>query len=131
MNDLLQSKTHLKISPQLVGVPVKIDAGRVVVELLTTECMSADDMGLVHGGFIFGLADYAAMLAVNEETVVLGAAETRFLAPVKVGDTAVATAVMLESEKNKFQVECMVKVADKVVFQGLFTCFVLKKHVLS
>lgn len=127
----LQAKTHLKISPQLVGVPVDIQENRAVVELLTTESMSADEMGLVHGGFIFGLADYAAMLAVNEETVVLGAAESRFLAPVKVCDTAIATAIVVETEKSKYQVECMVKVLDKIVFQGVFTCFVLKQHVLS
>jgi acyl-coenzyme A thioesterase PaaI-like protein len=44
--------------------------------------MAADQRGLVHGGFTFGLADYAAMVAVNDPNVVLGAAEVRFLAPV-------------------------------------------------
>lgn len=32
--------------------------------------MAADEYRLVHGGFIFGLADYAVMLAINEPTVV-------------------------------------------------------------
>jgi acyl-coenzyme A thioesterase PaaI-like protein len=48
--------------------------------------MVVDAHGLVHGGFVFGLADYAAMLAVNDPNVVLGAAEARFLKPVRRGD---------------------------------------------
>jgi acyl-coenzyme A thioesterase PaaI-like protein len=48
--------------------------------------MAVDDRGLVHGGFVFGLADHAAMLAVNDPNVVLGAASTRFLKPVRVGE---------------------------------------------
>nr|WP_320115582.1 hotdog domain-containing protein [uncultured Desulfuromonas sp.] len=131
MTGSLLPTTHQCISPSLVGAPLVLEPGKAVVELVTIESMVADPQGLVHGGFIFGLADYAAMLAVNEPTVVLGAAQTRFLAPVSVGDTATATAVVVSSEKNRYQVECMVKVGDKAVFSGEFTCFVLEKHVLS
>lgn len=45
----------------------------------------------------FGLADYAAMLAVNEPTVVLGKAEVRFLKPVKVGERLLARTRILEN----------------------------------
>ncbi|EAT16261.1 hotdog domain-containing protein [Desulfuromonas acetoxidans] len=131
MTGSLLPTTHQCISPSLVGAPLALEPGKAVVELVTIESMVADPHGLVHGGFIFGLADYAAMLAVNEPTVVLGAAQTRFLAPVSAGETATATAVVISSEKNRYQVECMVKVADKAVFSGEFTCFVLEKHVLS
>jgi len=44
--------------------------------------MAADARGLVHGGFTFGLADYAAMLAVNEPTVVLASAQTKLITPL-------------------------------------------------
>lgn len=131
MSESLLPSTHQCISPSLVGSPVHLESGKAVVELATIESMVADPHGLVHGGFIFGLADYAAMLAVNEPTVVLGAAQTRFLAPVSVGELAVATAVVVGSEKNRYTVECMVKVGEKAVFSGEFTCFVLQKHVLS
>jgi acyl-coenzyme A thioesterase PaaI-like protein len=47
--------------------------------------MAVNEKGLVHGGFILGLADHAAMLAVNHPDVVLGGAECNFLAPVKGG----------------------------------------------
>ena len=81
----MKPNTHLSISRDLVGAPESVSDGEATATLATTPCMAADDRGLVHGGFVFGLADYAAMLAVNDPHVVLGAAETRFTAPVRVG----------------------------------------------
>ena len=65
-------KTHNKISQNLCGTPMKVEDGYCLVELNTSECMVADGAGLVHGGFIFGAADYAAMLVINHPNVVLG-----------------------------------------------------------
>lgn len=127
----ISSNTHLSISAELVGEIQQLQQGQSVVKLVTLPSMIADDFGLVHGGFIFGLADYAAMLAVNEPTVVLGAADSRFIAPVKVGDAPIATAIVIEQKGKKYSVECMVKVDDKPVYSGVFTCFVVDKHVLS
>lgn len=125
------SNTHLSISSELVGEIQQLQEGQSVVKLVTLPAMVADEYGLVHGGFIFGLADYAAMLAVNEPTVVLGSADSRFIAPVKVGAVAIATAIVTEHKGKKYTVECMVKVDDKPVYSGVFTCFVVDKHVLS
>ncbi|OQY19894.1 MAG: thioesterase [Desulfobacteraceae bacterium 4572_35.1] len=127
----LTADTHKNISPELVGKIDSLEHGKAVVNLPTVQEMVADEYGLIHGGFIFGLADYAAMLAVNEPTVVLGSAETSFLAPVKVKDVAQATAIVVKESGKKREVECMVKVGNKIVFKGLFTCFVVEKHVLS
>jgi acyl-coenzyme A thioesterase PaaI-like protein len=66
--------------------------------------MAADDRGLVHGGFVFGLADHAAMLAVNDPFVVLGSAEVRFLRPVVVGERLVAEARVGEVAGRKSRV---------------------------
>ena len=46
-------------------------------------------------------ADYAAMLAVNDPFVVLGAAQTRFLAPVAVGERVIARAFREQHEGRK------------------------------
>ncbi len=93
--------------------------------------MSVDQTGLVHGGFIFGLADHAAMIAVNHPNVVLGAAEVRFLKPVKAGETVVAKAKVEEKEGKKNSVTVSVSRGEEIVFEGMFTCFVLEKHVLG
>lgn len=97
---------------------------------MTRPEMVADDRGLVHGGFTFGLADYAAMLAVNDPHVVLGAAEVRFLAPVTFGETLLARAEIVEGSGKKRIVKCTVS-TDRPVFEGTFSCFVLTGHVLD
>ena len=79
----MEARTHLDADPRLCGRPLDLAEGRAQVALDTIDSMVVDRQGLVHGGFVFGLADYAAMLAVNDPNVVLGAAATRFLKPVK------------------------------------------------
>jgi len=124
-------KTHEKIDQRLCGVPVQTADGCSTVTMETSADMAVDDPGLVHGGFIFGLADHAAMIAVNDPFVVLGGAETRFLKPVKVGDTVMASARTEAVQGKKHIVAVDVSRGDDRVFQGTFTCFVLEKHVLD
>ena len=123
--------THLRIDPALVGAPVLLSEGRATARLVTTSAMVTDERGLVHGGFVFGLADYAAMLAVNDPLVVLGSAEARFLAPVRVGDIVDADAERLEIKARKHAVRVTVRVGTRAVFEGVFTAFVLDSHVLD
>ncbi len=114
-----------------MGVVERLAEGTATVGLTGQERMAADDRGLVHGGFTFGLADYAAMLAVNDPNVVLGGADCRFLAPVAVGQRMTAVAVVDEVKGRKRGVEVTVTVGDRKVFTGRFTCFVLDQHVLD
>jgi acyl-coenzyme A thioesterase PaaI-like protein len=127
----MNSTTHLAIDPRLVGEPVQLGPGVALARLVTSPEMAADGAGLVHGGFVFGLADYAAMLAVNHPHVVLGGAEVRFLAPVRCGDLLEAHAEVTGEAGKKRTVHCRVTRAGTDVFSGHFTCFVLDRHVLA
>lgn len=128
---MTEANTHLGISSELCGHVVSLAEGTATVRLVTTDVMRADAQGLVHGGFVFGLADYAAMLAVNDPNVVLGSAATRFLAPVKVGDEVSATATVRESKGKKRLIEVVARVADRDIMSGTLTAFVLEAHVLG
>jgi acyl-coenzyme A thioesterase PaaI-like protein len=127
----LAPTTHLAIDRRLCGEVVGLTPGGARVALVARPEMAADESGLVHGGFVFGLADYAAMLAVNHPNVVLGAAEARFLAPVAVGERLVATAAVEAEEGRRRRVRVGVRRGDAEVFAGLFTCHVLAAHVLG
>ena len=127
----MEIRTHQDISAELCGVPVELAAGRCVLRMRTLPVMRADEAGLVHGGFVFGMADYAAMLAVNHPFVVLGAAESSFLKQVAVGDELEAVAEIKEESGRKRKVEVLVCRAGVTVMRVLFTCFVLDKHVLA
>lgn len=124
-------KTHEHIDRSLCGTPVAVEEGCSEVRLECAPCMAADASGLVHGGFIFGLADYAAMLAVNHPNVVLGGAKTRFLKPSRVGDVLVAKAQDQTPQEGKHMVKVDVTCGEDVVFTGTFTCFVTREHVLA
>ncbi len=128
----MEQRTHRLTKERLVGRPVRIEPGKAEVELLTTEEMAVDEYGLVHGGFTFGLADYAAMLAVNEPTVVLGKAEVKFLKPVRAGGKLIAQAEIKEDLGRKKMVDVNVfNERNEKVFEGTFHCYVLEKHVLG
>ncbi|ASJ14681.1 PaaI family thioesterase [Thermococcus radiotolerans] len=128
----MEQRTHRLTSERLVGKPVKIEKDYAEVLLETTKEMAVDEYGLVHGGFTFGLADYAAMLAVNEPTVVLGKAEVKFLKPVKTGERLLARARIEEDLGRKKIVKAEVfNERDETVFEGIFHCYVLEKHVLE
>jgi acyl-coenzyme A thioesterase PaaI-like protein len=123
--------THLAISQRLCGEPVSLSEGEASARFVAVEEMAADARGLVHGGFVFGLADYAAMLAVNDPFVVLGSAEMRFTAPVSVGDEVLASAKVIETKGKKRVIEVSAKVGEREVLAGTLTAFVLDAHVLG
>lgn len=123
--------THGQIDRTLCGKPVSVEDGSSLVELVTTPQMAADESGLVHGGFIFSAADYAAMIAVNHPHVVLGASDVKFLKPVRVGEPLLVQARVQEIKGKKYWVSVSVTKGGEEVFQGMFTCFVLDKHVLE
>jgi acyl-coenzyme A thioesterase PaaI-like protein len=155
------ANTHRALSARLCGTPLLLAKGAAEVELETIDEMRADESGLVHGGFVFGLADHAAMLAINEPNVVLGSAEVRFLAPVRVGERLTATARLLALEGKRHRVEVHVNASshargasappgggavdasaggaaitpegrrEERVFEGTFVCFVPAQHVLA
>jgi uncharacterized protein (TIGR00369 family) len=125
-------KTHQKATMSLLGKPIHIeDDAKAIVELTTSDEMSVDEQGLIHGGFTFSLADYAAMLAVNDPNVVLGASNVKFLAPVKIGDTMKAVAVVEKIIGKKRVVLVEVFVGETRVLSGEMQCYVLSKHVLE
>lgn len=126
-------KTHLFISKDLVGEVKWIEGGKASrVDVKMNDHMKADSRGLVHGGFTFGLADYAAMVAVNDPWVVLLSSTVKFLKPVTVGDHLTAEARITHTEGKKRKVWCDVFDQDREkVFEGEFLCYVPNQHVLD
>ena len=127
----MKPNTHLSIDRRLCGEPLELGEGTARVTLFALPEMAADDRGLVHGGFVFGLADYAAMLAVNHPHVVLAGAEVRFLKPVVVGEQLIAEAWVEEGEGRKSRVRVEVVRDGDTVMSGEFRCVTLAQHVLG
>ncbi len=124
-------RTHEKIKEELCGEIIKMEEGYVELRLVTIEDMLADELGLIHGGFIFGAADYAAMLAVNERNVVLVASDCQFLSPVKLHDEVNVIARVRHKEGRKRNVHVEAYVLDIKVFEGEFKTVITEKHILK
>lgn len=121
----------MEADPSLCGRVAELAEGSAVVVLETSDAMVVDAQRLVHGGFVFGVADYAAMLAVNDPNVVLGSAHTRFLRPVRGGASVIARAKVTATNDRKHEVEVEASVGSERVFEGTFVCFVPEQHVLE
>ena len=123
--------THERINQHLCGEIVLIEDGYVELLFITQPEMLADDIGLIHGGFIFNSADYAAMLAVNQHNVVLVASDCQFLSPVKFHDEVKFIAKVRHKEGRKRNVHVTGYVLDIKVFEGEFKTVVTDRHVLK
>lgn len=130
-NNTIQN-THLLASEELIGKVIDIKENTAKVTLKITQKMVVDSYGLAHGSFVFGLADYAAMVAINQPTVVLGKAESKFIKPVILNDEVTAIATITEQNGKKITVSTVVNnTKNEIVFEGIFICFVLEKHILE
>lgn len=126
-----EPRTHRRMDTTLSGRPVALADGRAVLEMSTTEAMRADERGLVHGGFVFSMADHAAMLAIDHPNVVIGKAEVKFLRPVRVGESLRAVAELDRVEGKKQVVRVVVERGGEEVLEGELTCFSPDRHVLD
>ena len=122
--------THIKIDTNFSGEIVTMNPGYAKVVLDTIEVMRADEIGMVHGGFIFSAADFAAMAAVNEPNVVLASCTCLFLSPVRVGDQVTFIAEGHQKEGKKRTVQVKGYVYDIKVFEGEFKTIITDRHVL-
>lgn len=122
--------THKKIDTVCSGRVIVLKSGYARVALETTDMMCADETGLVHGGFIFSAADFAAMAAVNEPNVVLASCNCFFMAPARVGDVVVFEATDQQKEGRKRMVSVSGFVGETKVFEGEFKTVVTDRHVL-
>ena len=130
-NSQVIEKTHQKINRDLCGEIEKMDVGYVESKLTTTVDMVADNMDLIHGGFIFSAADYAAMLAVNKRNVILVACDAQFLSPAKLGDIIIIKATLRHKEGSKRNVNVTAFVGDIKIFEAEFKTVITERHVLK
>jgi len=122
--------THLKLDNTINGKVIELSKDYAKIEQITKDFMVADEVGLVHGGFTFCAADFCAMAVVNDPNVVLAKSETKFLAPIKLGDSVIFEGNLIENEGRKSTIEVIATVGENIVFKGTFYTITLEKHIL-
>lgn len=129
LNDDL--KTHLKIKSSLIGNLTELSKNSAKVVLQTTNEMSVDELGLIHSGFLFGSAEYAAVAAVNEANVVVIGCRSKFFAPAKVGDLVNFEAKGRFEDARKREIKVIGMINEIKVFEGIFQAVILERHILQ
>ncbi len=129
-NENFDLKTHLQFNKKYAQlVEIKEESAKVRFEAIDE--MAVDEEGLIHGGFTFGAADFCAMATVNEPFVVLVRSQCEFMAPVKVGDIVEFESETIMKERRKHEIKVTGHLSEIKVFEGIFSCVVLDKHVLK
>lgn len=123
--------THDKIKTTLCGTIIKLDKGYAKTTLQTTTDMALDDIGLIHSGFIYAAADYAAAVAVNEPNTVIIDNKSKFFAPAKLNDLIVFEAKAKFEDTRKREIKVIGKINDIKVYEGVFHAVILAKHILK
>lgn len=129
LNDEL--KTHGKIKSTFAGNLVELKKNSAKVMLQTTNEMVVDEFGLIHSGFIFASAEYAAISAVNEENLVIIGCRSKFFAPAKVGDLITFEAKGRFEEARKREIKVIGMINEIKVFEGIFQAVILEHHILQ
>lgn len=123
--------THKRINKVFCGKVIGMENNSSKVTLLTTNEMSVDELGLVHSGFVFSAADYAAAVAINALNTVIIGSKVSFLAPAKVGDSIEFEAKVKFEDLRKREIEVVGKINEIKVFQGTFYAVILEKHIFK
>lgn len=123
--------THERIDNTLCGDIEKLTEGKSIIKFSTNESMRADEKGMVHSGFLFSAADYAAMTAVNLKNVLLIGSTTTFFAPIRVGDVVVFEAQVRHKDGRKRDVNVIGMVDGIKVFKGEFRTVIPEHNVLN
>jgi len=124
-------KTHQKIKNIYVGNLTALSKSGAKVILQTTHDMTVDELGLVHNGFIFGAAEYAAVCAINEENVVIIGCRSKFFAPARLGDIITFEAKGRFEEARKREIKVIGIINEIKVFEGVFQAVLLEHHILE
>ena len=105
--------------------------GAAEIWFSTTRSMMVDGMGLVHSGFIFSSANFAALCAVNNPNAILLGADVKFLAPIEVGHDIEFRAHSLQSDTKKREVRVEGYVLDIKVFEAMFYVAIFENHIFK
>ena len=111
------------------GTAFLLDKNHAKTRFFTTADMVSDAEGLIHSGFVFMGANYAALLAINEEFCVSIGARINFFGPLKLGDVVEFDAQARFEESRKREVKVIGYVKEIKIFEGIFQLVTLEEHI--
>lgn len=127
-NELVTS-TNIKLA--LSGVVSALEKNHAKTRLFTTAEMVCDGDGLIHSGFVFSAANYAALASINVQNCVTINARINFFAPAKLGDVIEFEAQAYFDESRRRDVRVTGRIKEIKVFEGTFQLVTLDEHIFE
>lgn len=124
-------KTHQKVNKEYCGVLDSLKMGYAKVVLMTNVDMQTGDYDMVHSGFIFSSANYAAMCAINDENTVVVSNKAQFLSPVRVGDELIFEAMVRHKEGKRRSIKVKGYTSGVKILECEFSTVTLERHPLK
>ena len=128
-NDDLQVCTSMPSN--IVGELVELYRNKAVVRFRPNERMIMDESKMIHAGFVFNAASFAAMAAINKKYSVLIASDVKFLAPIELGHEITFKAQAIQSDTKKCEVKVVGFLLDIKIFDSLFHIAVFDKKIFK
>ncbi|BDB63944.1 thioesterase [Helicobacter cinaedi] len=128
-NDDLQVCTSMPSS--IVGELVELYRDKAIVRFRPNERMIMDESKMIHAGFVFNAASFAAMAAINKKYSVLIASDVKFLAPIELGHEITFKAQAIQSDTKKCEVKVEGFLLDIKIFDSLFHIAVFDKKIFK
>ena len=120
-----------QMSPSVVGDLVDLQRNKAVVHFVPTDKMAMDESKMIHAGFVFNSASFAAMAAINKKYSVLIAADVKFLAPIELGHEVIFKAEAIQSDTKKCEVKVEGYLLDIKIFDSIFHIAVFDKKIFK
>lgn len=108
------------LKPDLCGNILKITQEEVVISFAPSKQMISDESNLIHSGFIFNVANYAAMCLVNQPNALTIKSEVQFLAPIEFEQEMLFIATINQSNNKKYEIFVKGTLLDIKIFEGIF-----------
>ena len=121
----------ISINSTLCGGIINMKPNYAKTALVTSDEMVFDDEKLIHGGFIFGAAEWAAHVAINTQYSVTISDKVNLYAPAKVGDLIEFEAQAYFEESKKREIKVVGTIKDIKVFEGTYQVVILEEHIFK
>ena len=130
-NITVTAETVSQVASSITLAPTSKTFASVGDTATTTATVKDANGNVMTGQTVTWATSSASIATVNDPNVVLGHADVRFLAPVRVGERVVATASVTAEKGRKRTLQVSASVGEREVLAGTLTAFVLDRHVLD
>lgn len=130
-HEIVELTLYNELKSDLCGTIIKNDGEEVIVQFETNKQMISDKSNLIHPGFIFNAASYAAMCLVNQQNSLIIKSNVQFLAPLEFGQDVIFTATIQHASSKQYEVFVKGTLLEIKIFEGTFYISILDKEIFK